>query len=118
MLQRGSQPADGVTGRAAVKSLNCTRAKPIVKALRWKECEMQIPSKAYKHFISICRSLQVWVSPHDQNIEKPLSPWLVYTALSLAMLLTLLEIDLHRAELGLMWLINDKDQADPILFGP
>jgi hypothetical protein len=36
----------------------------------------------------------------------------------LAMLLTLLEIDLHRAELGLMWLISDKDNTDPILFGP
>jgi hypothetical protein len=83
-----------------------------------KECEMQIPSKAYKHFISICRSLQYLMSPHDQSIPKPISPWLAYTALSLAMLLTILEIDLHRAELHLMWLINDRDQTDPILFGP
>jgi hypothetical protein len=79
---------------------------------------MQIPSTAYKHFISICRSLQYLVSPHDQSIPKPISPWLAYTALSLAMLLTILEIDLHRAELDLMWLISDGEQTDPILFGP
>ena len=79
---------------------------------------MQIPSKAYKHFISICRSLHYLLSPDDRSIPKPISRWLAYTALSLAMLLAILEIDLHRAELQLMWLISDRDQTNPILFGP
>ena len=78
---------------------------------------MQIPSKAYKQFISICRSLHYLVS-HDQSDPKPISPWLAYTALSLAMLLTILEIDLHRAELNLLWLISDRDPTDSLVLGP
>lgn len=98
--------------------LDCNSAVAILHFLCWKECEMQIPSKGYKHLVSFCRSLQYLVSPPNQSIQRPVSPWLAYAALSLAMLLTLLEIDLHRAELGLMWLIRDRDQTDPILFGP
>jgi hypothetical protein len=79
---------------------------------------MQIPSKAYKQFISICRSLHYLVSSHDQSDPKPISPWLAYTALSLAMLLTILEIDLHRAELNLLWLISDRDPTDSLVLGP
>jgi hypothetical protein len=77
---------------------------------------MQTLSRAWKHFISIFRSLRnlAWL---DRSIA-PTSPWLACTAALLATLLTILEIDLHRAELQLMGLLGDGDQIDPIFFGP
>jgi len=82
---------------------------------------MQIRSKAYKHFISVCRSFRDLVSPHDQNVPTPTSPFLAYTAAVLALLLTILEVDIHRADLHFIGLMSDGDQVDPIflsLLGP
>jgi hypothetical protein len=75
---------------------------------------MQIRSKAYKHFISICRSLHDLVSPHDQNVPTPTSPSLAYAAAVLALLLAILEMDLYRADLHLTGLMSETDQVDPI----
>jgi len=79
---------------------------------------MQVLSTAYKHFISICRSLRELVSPHDQNVPTATSPSLAYTAAVLALLLAILEIDLHQADLHLLGLMSDRDQLDPIFLGP
>jgi hypothetical protein len=76
---------------------------------------MQVPSKAYKHFISICRSFRDLVSPHDHSVPRSTSPLLAYAAAVLALLLTILEVDLHRADLHLIGLMSEKDQVDPIL---
>jgi hypothetical protein len=95
--------------------LNCSRAEPIVHFLRQKDREMQVPSKAYKHFISICRSFRDLVSPHDHSVPRSTSPLLAYAAAVLALLLTILEVDLHRADLHLIGLMSEKDQVDPIL---
>jgi hypothetical protein len=99
--------------RASV-TLNRGRAAPIVQLLGRKDRKMQIRSKAYKHFISICRSFRDLVSPHDQNVPTPTSPCLAYAAAVLALLLTILEVDLHQAELHLIGLMSEKDQVDPI----
>ena len=83
--------------------------------LRQKDCEMQISSKAYKRFISIYQSLRELVSPHDQSVQTSSSPSLAFVAAVLALLLSILELDLHQADLQLTGLMSEKDQADPVL---
>ena len=79
---------------------------------------MHMRSKAYEHFLSICRSLRDLMSPHDQSEPKKTSPSLVFATAVLALLLTILEIDLHQAELHLLGLVSDRDTVDPIFMGP
>ncbi len=82
---------------------------------------MQIRSKAYQHFVSICQSLRDLVSPRDQSVPTPTSPSLAYAAAVLSLFLAILEVDLHRAELRLMGLMSERDEVDPIflsLFSP
>jgi hypothetical protein len=85
-----------------------------VDFLRRKDREMQIRSKAYRHFISIFQSLRDLVSPHDQNVPTPTSPLLAYAAAVLALLLAILEVDLHLADLQLIGIMSEGDQDDPI----
>jgi hypothetical protein len=94
--------------------LNYCRVALIVPLLRQKDREMQIRSKAYEHFISMCRSFRDLVSPHDQGVRTPTSPALVYAATLLSLLLAILEIDLHQAEFHFVGLVSDGDQVDPI----
>ena len=68
---------------------------------------MHIRSKAYGHFLSICRSLRDLMSPHDQSVPTETSPSLVFATAVLALLLTILEIDLHRTELHLVGLCTE-----------
>jgi hypothetical protein len=75
---------------------------------------MQIRSKAYKHFISICRSFRDPVSPENQSASTSASPALAYTAAVLALLLTILEMELHRADLQLIGLMSVRDVVDPV----
>jgi hypothetical protein len=84
--------------------------------LRQKDCEMQIRSKAYRHFLSICRSLRELTSPSD--VPTPTSLSLAYTAAVLGLLLVILEIDLHQALLQSIGLMSDSDQIDPIFLSP
>jgi hypothetical protein len=94
--------------------LNCSRAAPIVHFLRQRGREMQVRSKAYKHFISVCRSFRNPVSPQNQSAPTSASPALAYTAAVLALLLTILEMDLHRADLHLIGLMSVRDQVDTV----
>ena len=78
-------------------------------------------SKAYEHFISICRSFRDLVSTHDQGVRTPTSPALLYAATVLSLLLAILEVDLRQANLHPVGLMSDGDQVDPIfvsLVGP
>ena len=79
---------------------------------------MHIRSKAYGHFLSICRSLRDLMSPHDQTVPTQTSPSLVFATAVLALLLTILEIDLHRTELHLVGLMHDTDALNPIFMSP
>jgi hypothetical protein len=79
---------------------------------------MQIRSKVYMHFISIFRSLRELVSPHDHGVPTPTSPSLAYTAAVLALLLMILEVDLHRADLHLIGFMSDANQIDAIFLSP
>ena len=60
---------------------------------------MQVRSKAYLQFISLWRLLRGLIPPHDYDAPARASPSLLYTAVVLALLLAILEIDLHRAAL-------------------
>ena len=79
---------------------------------------MQIRSKAYEHFILICRSVRDLVVPDDQRTPTPTSPGLAYVAAVLALLLAILEVDIHQAELHLQGLMSERDLVDPNFFSP
>ena len=115
-----SGPSHALPGRISIM-LNLCGAPPTVHLIRQKDRQMQMRSKAYEHFISICRSFRDLVSPHDQSVRTPTSPALLYVATVLSLLLAILEVHLHRADLHLMGLMSDGDQVDPIflsLAGP
>jgi len=86
--------------------------------LRQKDLKMQIRSKAYEHFILICRSVRDLVAPDVQSIPTPTSPSLAYTAAVLGLLLTILEVDLHQADLHLLGLMSERDVVDPNFLSP
>jgi hypothetical protein len=79
---------------------------------------MQIRSKAYLQFIWLWRSLRGLVPPHGGDAPTPTSPSLLYTAVVLALLLAILEIDLHRAELESIGLVRSDYPVEPIFMGP
>ena len=79
---------------------------------------MQIRSKAYEHFILICRSVRDLVALDDQSIPTPTSPWLAYVAAVLALLLAILEVDIHQADLHLLGLMSERDLVDPNFLSP
>jgi hypothetical protein len=84
--------------------------------LRQKDREMQFRSKTFEHFISICRSVLDLVSPHDQNVPTP--PSLAYAAAVLGLLLAILEVDIHQADLHLLGFMSERDLVDPNLLSP
>lgn len=77
---------------------------------------MQIRSKAYEHFILIYRSVRDLVVPDDQRTPTPTAPGLAYVAAVLALLLAILEVDIHQAELHLQGLMSERDLVDPNFF--
>ena len=79
---------------------------------------MQIRSKAYEHFILICRSVRDLVAPDDQRTPTPTSPGLLYVTAVLALLLVILEVDIHQAELHLQGLTSEPDLVDPNFLSP
>jgi hypothetical protein len=58
------------------------------------------------------------MSPRDQSVPTETSLSLIFATTVLALLLTILEIDLHQAELHLHGLVSDRDTVDPIFMGP
>jgi hypothetical protein len=74
--------------------------------------------KTYKQFISCCRSLRDLIAPHDHSGPTQTSPFLVFTATVLGLLLTILEIDIHSVNLRWLGLMASQDLVDPMLLGP
>lgn len=98
--------------------LKCSRPGPTVYFLHQKDLKMQIRSKAYEHFILICRSVRDLVAPEDQSTSTPTSPSLAYAAAVLGLLLAILEVDLHQADLHLLGFMSEQDLVDPNLLSP
>ena len=76
---------------------------------------MQIRSKTYLHIISLWRLLRNAISPHREGVSAAASPALVFTAIVLALLLAIVEIDAHRGELHSLGLLAG-DQFIPAAF--
>jgi hypothetical protein len=79
---------------------------------------MQIRSKAYLHFISLWRSLRDAIPPHRGDMPAEASPFLIYTAIVLASLLAILEVDVHRDELGSLGLLGGNCFIQSAFLGP
>jgi hypothetical protein len=68
--------------------------------------------------VSFHRAARERVSKHEGTTELSASPTLVFTAVTLVLILTILEIDLHRDELReLGFIFSDKD-IEPSFLGP
>ena len=73
-------------------------------------------SKLSAWFVAFRRASRVREPAQDTATET--SPILVFVAVSLFLILTILEIDLHRDELRLLGIILGEDGIDPVFKGP
>jgi hypothetical protein len=80
--------------------------------------DMQIRSRAYLQMISWLRALHGPISPNEQPSSREVSPLLIFIAVVLAMLLAMLEVDQHSAELQSLGLIGGAFPIDPVFQGP
>ena len=79
---------------------------------------MQIRSKTYLQMISWLRALHNSLSPNKEPSSREVSPPLIFVAVVLAVLLAMLEIDLHTPELQSIGLTGDAFPTDPVFQGP
>jgi hypothetical protein len=79
---------------------------------------MQIRPKAYLHLISLWRSLRDAIPPHHDDVPAEASPSLIYTAVVLAFLLAILEVDAHRGELKSLGLVGSDYPIQAALLSP
>lgn len=79
---------------------------------------MQIRSKAYLQLILLWRSFRGWLPPHDAGVPAETSPSLIFTAVMLAFLLAVLEVDVHRAELESLGLLTPDYPIQSALLAP
>lgn len=75
---------------------------------------MQMRSKAYLLMISRLRNIRALLSPADD----PVTPLLIFIAVVLALLLAMLEVDQHNAELQALGLLGDPTGIKPDFMGP
>ena len=90
----------------------------MVDSARLRDGDMQIRSKAYLQFISVWRSLRDLMPPTDGDAPAGTSLSLLYAAVVLALLLTILEIDTHRGELEPTGLVTNNYAVEPIFMSP
>lgn len=79
---------------------------------------MQIRPKAYLHLISLWRSLRDAIPPHHSDVTAEASPSLIYTAVVLASLLAILEVDAYRGELEALGLLDSGYHIQAAFLGP
>lgn len=78
---------------------------------------MQIRFRAYQQFISF-RRLRGRFPPHDRGAPAPTSRSLLYLTVVLALLLAILEVDLHRGKLDSLGLVGNAYPVQSILMAP
>jgi hypothetical protein len=79
---------------------------------------MQIRSKTYLHMISRLRALRSLMPPREEPTQQQASPLLMFISLVLALLLAMLEIDLHSAELQFLGFSSGSFPIDPVFKMP
>jgi hypothetical protein len=75
---------------------------------------MAIGSKVYLQVVSHLQSLRVLARSQPQEA----SPVLTLVAVTLALLLAILEVDLHQSELQVLGLIGDVSAFNPAFMSP
>lgn len=75
---------------------------------------MQMRSKAYLLMISRLRNIRALLSSADD----PATPLFIFVAVVLALLLAMLEVDQHNAELQALGLLGDPTGIKPDFMGP
>jgi len=83
-----------------------------------KDDGMQIRPKTYLHLISLWRSLRDMISPHHLGVPAKASSSLIYTAVVLAFLLAILEVDAHRGELESLGLSGSDYSIQAVFLSP
>jgi hypothetical protein len=79
---------------------------------------MQIRPKTYLHLISLWRSLRDTIPPHHGDVPAEASPFLIYTAVVLASLLAILEVDAHRGGLESLGLLGNAYPIPAVFLSP
>ena len=79
---------------------------------------MQMRSKAYLQMISRLRALRVLRSPRGEPTPHQTSPALILIAVVLALLLAILVVDRHSAELQSLGLAGNPHPVAPIFMSP
>lgn len=79
---------------------------------------MQMRSKAYLLMISRLRNIRALLSPSDDPATRTATPLLIFVAVVLALLLAMLEVDQHNAELQALGLLGDPTGIKPDFMGP
>ena len=74
--------------------------------------------RLYARLISFHRAAYERVSKHGGTTELSASPTLVFTAVTLVLILTILEIDLHRDELRELGFIFSDKGIEPSFLSP
>jgi hypothetical protein len=79
---------------------------------------MHIRPKTYLHLMSRLRGVRVALARRHGPADQHVSPLLIFIAIVLTLLLAMLEVDLHSAELRALGLLGDPNAANSVLFGP
>lgn len=79
---------------------------------------MQILSKTCLQLISLLRSFRGSIAPHDRDAPAETSLALIYAAIVLALLLAILEVDLHRDGLESLGLLTNHHPIETAFMGP
>ena len=79
---------------------------------------MHIRSRTYLQFISLWRSFRHWILPQHVHAPAETSPFLIYVAVVLALLLAILEIDVHQGQLKSLGLVTAYVPIDAAFLGP
>jgi hypothetical protein len=79
---------------------------------------MQIHPKAYLQLISRLRHFRALLPRNRDAADQDASPVLIYTVAVLALLLAVLEVDLHRALLQSFGLLGDPFGISPVFMSP
>ena len=78
---------------------------------------MQMRSRAYLQVISRLRAFRAFLWRSDDATTEEAAPLLVFTAIVLALLLVILEVDLHSFELQSLGLLGGSG-IDPVFMSP
>lgn len=128
MLRREIEPPTAVQCPDSTTGLSRGWRNPILRHLHCRTCTvalgnvgdggMKMRPRTYLQFISLWRSRRAGRPPHAGDVGGETSPLLIAIAAMLALLLVILEVDLHHSEWEALGLLAPLDPALGPFFGP